>query len=372
MVAKHPNTDISKHDWIEDRVLRFLMRNALASILSSLMVIVVYAWANWHLILNSVWCQVWLVTGIVLSITRVTHALLYDRKHSLLPNVKWLNSYRLLTLCSGLIYGSMTILFFEKASTSLQVLNMFVAVGMPSAAVGTHAADRVTYRSFMLTIVVPAAIVLYLTNDPTYRVVSFLMIVFAIVMDRSAGQAARSLMENIELTYEMSYRATHDSLVGLYNREELEHQFEVRSVRSNRAIAMLFVDLDNFKPLNDTLGHQAGDLALTKVADIIKNGIRTDDIAARLGGDEFVVVLFLDQVSEAQSIAQHILDNIAGIPFEGGYDGLSASIGISYHVNSKVGFSRLMRLADMACYQSKEMGKNRVTLIHYALDDSGR
>jgi len=334
-----------------------------------MLVVVVFAWANWSFILKSVACQLWLFYGLALGVARITQYLLYERKHHLFSNTQWLNSYRLLTLGSGLVYGFMTILFFKDAPTPLQVLNMFVVVGMPSAAVGTHAVDRITFRSFMITIVVPAAIVLALTGDPTYRVVSLLIIVFSLVMDRSAGQAARSLMENIELTYEMSYRATHDSLVGLYNREELEHQFEMRAIRSKRAIAMMFVDLDNFKPLNDTLGHQAGDAALVKVAEVIKHAIRSDDIAARLGGDEFVIVMFLDQESEAETIANAILNGVCAIEFESAYEGLSASIGISYSVTNKVGFSRLMRLADMACYESKETGKNKVTLIHHAIDD---
>jgi diguanylate cyclase (GGDEF)-like protein len=256
-------------------------------------------------------------------------------------------------------------IFFAEAATALQVLNMFIVVGMPAAAVGTHAVDKVTFRLFMITITIPAAIILYLTGDSVFQMVSFLIFVFTFIMDKSANRTTHAILENIEMTYAMRYRATHDSLVGLFNREELEHQFELKAPRSKRAIAMMFIDLDDFKPLNDTLGHQAGDEALKNVANIIKLAVRPDDIAARLGGDEFIVILFLDDAREAESIAKTILTGIRKLEFDSRYEGLSCSIGIGFYKTTQVGFSRLMRVADMACYESKESGKNKITTLSY-------
>lgn len=139
----------------------------------------------------------------------------------------------------------------------------------------------------------------------------------------------------------MQYRATNDALVGLLNREEFENQFEIRLPLTRHGVAMLFVDLDNFKPLNDTLGRQAGDRALQQVADIFRKSLRADDVVARLVGDEFVVLLFLDDISEIKKISDEILQGINAITFPGqhNYAGLSASIGIAFNHNNKVMFS---------------------------------
>jgi diguanylate cyclase (GGDEF)-like protein len=168
---------------------------------------------------------------------------------------------------------------------------------------------------------------------------------------------------NFELTYSMKYRATHDPLVGLFNRSELEYQFEQRKIHSSHGLAMMFVDLDNFKPLNDTFGHEAGDDALIAVAQILKTRIRNDDIAARLGGDEFVVLLYLDDANFAQRIADDIRTGVESIVNKDKrFVGLSCSIGLAFKADDNIGFSAMLRQADIACYESKSSGKNNVSL----------
>jgi diguanylate cyclase (GGDEF)-like protein len=185
-------------------------------------------------------------------------------------------------------------------------------------------------------------------------------------MGRTGRQTYTTLQQIFRLTHTMHYRATHDYLVGLLNREEFENQFEIRLPLTRHGVAMLFIDLDNFKPLNDSLGHQAGDLALQEVADILVKSLRADDVVARLGGDEFVTFLFLDDIKEIEKIAEDILQgvNTITLPAQHNSAGLSASIGIAFSHNNKVMFSQLMRTADAACYESKKQGRNRMTVSH--------
>ncbi len=109
-----------------------------------------------------------------------------------------------------------------------------------------------------------------------------------------------------------------------------------------------------------------------QVADIIRKSIRSDDIAARLGGDEFVILLYLEDIAVARNIALRILRGVEEIVFEADstFTGLSTSIGIAYHPDNNVLFSQLMRVADVACYQSKERGKNQITLLRTHEDHS--
>lgn len=356
----------SKPDWVESRVVHFLSRNALQSILSSIFVVVLFSWFNRQEINVSMPMMLWSAGAIVLGCMRLLHYRLILEPSRRLSLRQWLISYRVMTLLSGSVYGLMPPLFFSGASELVQALIIFVIIGMPAAAAGTHVVDTWTYRLFSLSIVLPSIAFFMLASDGDHSVLGVLMILFWWVVDRSASRTRASLLENIELTFEMSYRATHDSMVGLLNREEIETQFELRAASSPYGVAMLFLDLDNFKPLNDTLGHQAGDDALVRVADIIRQSIRSEDLAARLGGDEFIIVMFLPSEAGVIRLSKSLQQQVRCLSFDDDYDGLSVSIGIGFHDTTDVGFSKLMRTADLALYDSKHAGKNQITLRHYS------
>jgi len=354
----------SKEQWIRNTTTEFLLNNAPQSIAGSVLVVAIFSWVNQAAIHASLLCLVWLLLSLTLGVSRIVHFVLFRKKNHWLSVTLWRNSYRALAFLSGVSFGSVIYIFFEESNGAMQLLSLFIVLGMTAGAVGTHSVDQTTFRLFIVPVVIPSSIYLIGTGEDVYQTVAAMFVVFGIIMDRSASQSTRSIRDNFEMTYAMRYRATHDPLVGLFNRAELEAQFETRSQQSTRAVAMLFVDLDDFKPLNDTLGHQAGDKALKDVANIIKLAIRADDVAARLGGDEFVVLLFLDSEEEATLIAKKILQNISEMKFSSVYNGLSASIGIGFNDSSAIGFSRLMRIADIACYESKNQGKNTVSVVH--------
>src|SRR5690606_31114914 len=113
----------------------------------------------------------------------------------------------------------------------------------------------------------------------------------------------------------LAYQATHDVLTGLANRALFEdrpgHDFELAR-RNKHMLAVMFIDLDEFKPINDTLGHKVGDALLVSFARALENAIRPTDTLARFEGDEFVLLLpDLDDVSEAEDVASRILNTLA-------------------------------------------------------------
>jgi len=122
------------------------------------------------------------------------------------------------------------------------------------------------------------------------------------------------LLKNYEELNELlKYKASHDPLTGLYNREALENvlKAEVARVRlSNSVLSVIFLDVDNFKTINDTHGHQFGDEILKKIGEIIKNSVRERDIVARYGGDEFVILLHARTDLEPKIIANRIKERI--------------------------------------------------------------
>jgi diguanylate cyclase (GGDEF)-like protein/PAS domain S-box-containing protein len=166
---------------------------------------------------------------------------------------------------------------------------------------------------------------------------------------------------------QIEFHAYHDVLTGLPNRKLFTDRLTLsltRSRRSGRPLAVMFIDLDHFKTINDTLGHTAGDELLLEMASRLKHCIRDDDTVARLGGDEFTIILSeLRHPEDAANVAQKMLDavqqplSIAGMPIE-----ITASIGIALYPNDGGDPESLLRNADSAMYRAKESGRSNYQL----------
>ncbi len=163
-------------------------------------------------------------------------------------------------------------------------------------------------------------------------------------------------------------QANFDSLTGLVNRSlffERLNQFIATSARYGHHFALLFIDLDGFKEVNDTLGHDSGDVLLTEAAQRLSECVRDADTVARLGGDEFTVILSeIAAREDVERVAQMIIERIAS-PFmiKGGTVHISASIGIALYPDDNDSGEGLLNNADAAMYQSKKAGKNRFTFF---------
>ncbi len=166
--------------------------------------------------------------------------------------------------------------------------------------------------------------------------------------------------------------AHHDVLTGLLNRFSLEDRLQqalLSAQRENRLTAVLFIDMDRFKSINDTLGHHVGDLLLIEVARRLKGSVRESDIVARLGGDEFVVVLTgLDDSLAPAHCAENIV-TLLGLPYliEGHDLHTTPSVGISIYPDDGDGPETLMKNADTAMYHAKELGRNNYQFFTRAM-----
>jgi diguanylate cyclase (GGDEF)-like protein len=177
------------------------------------------------------------------------------------------------------------------------------------------------------------------------------------------GQLEQSLAELSRLKEQLRYQAYHDPLTNLGNRSLFVERVDERLARSTpgKVPVVLFLDLDDFKVVNDTLGHAAGDRLLAAAADRIRSCVRTDDVAARLGGDEFAV-LIEDQpdLSRAIGVANRIIEALRlPFPMEGQEMSVTASIGIAAAKSDMTAADELLRNADVAMYIAKANGKGR-------------
>lgn len=167
--------------------------------------------------------------------------------------------------------------------------------------------------------------------------------------------------------------ATRDPLTGLMNRRSLSEHLEHAIVRANRhkeRLALLFLDMDRFKAINDTLGHEAGDELLRQVAERISASVRSSDMVARLGGDEFVVLMEdLPSYAAAAEVGKKII-KASNLPFNIGSQNLktSVSIGISLYPQDGDSVTTLMRNADLAMYHAKQQRRGTLQFFHEELN----
>ncbi|MGY6215011.1 EAL domain-containing protein [Methylolobus aquaticus] len=196
------------------------------------------------------------------------------------------------------------------------------------------------------------------------------------ILDRQAAKVGtvltfRDISEERRIAQQLTHQATHDALTGLVNRREFERRLErvLQHAAPHDPHALLFMDLDRFKVVNDTCGHVAGDELLRQIAALMRNRIRARDTFGRLGGDEFGVLLEHCRVDEATRIANTLRELAQDFRF--GWQDKSFGVGVSIGLVKIAGgwenAASVLRAADNACYLAKDRGRNRVHV--YEPDD---
>ncbi len=166
----------------------------------------------------------------------------------------------------------------------------------------------------------------------------------------------------------LHYQASHDALTGLINRREFENRLTaaVESVRQDAQVrhALLYLDLDQFKLVNDTCGHPAGDQLLKQITGVLQSRVRTGDTLARLGGDEFGILLQSCPLDQALRVAEALRQAIRDYRFiwQDGVLAVGVSVGIVEITSDTPTVASVMSAADVACYAAKDLGRNRVQL----------
>ena len=184
---------------------------------------------------------------------------------------------------------------------------------------------------------------------------------------REAQTVGEALVTASKLLARYQNLAMHDALTGLPNRalfdELLHHQLEL-SKRTRSGLAVMFIDLDGFKAINDTHGHLVGDKLLCMVADRLKNTVRSTDIVARFGGDEFAVALAYAGPQEAKLVAAKLIKELSlSYQINGVAAYVSASIGIATYPESGTDRTVIIGVADQLMYRSKNNGKNQFSIM---------
>jgi diguanylate cyclase (GGDEF)-like protein len=302
------------------------------------------------------------------------------RAHTDRNYLLWRNLYIAGAALGGACWGFVGAFIFPFVNSMQQTLCILVLSGVTAGAVPLLSIILDAAILFLLFAIIPFIISIFNTNNPTYElfdVTLSIYLLYLINLSHKSYQNVKNIMwlryENEKLIKEMSVintklgsLATHDPLTLVANTNlfynDLSKALKVND-RKKTISALLFIDLDKFKEVNDTHGHQTGDKVLLYVVDRAKKNIRGNDKIARIGGDEFAIILEdIGSEENIKKVAQKICESVAEpIVFDGYIIHISASIGISIYPSDCSDMKTLIKQADDAMYYAKQHGGNHFT-----------
>jgi diguanylate cyclase (GGDEF)-like protein len=278
---------------------------------------------------------------------------------------------------ASLVWGAAGYLLFTPGDLYHQALLAFVIAGMTAGGITVLASFSEAALLFISIVLIPFVFRLFQAGTEDSMQMGALVALFLLLLMISARRIHRTVVEGLNLHYQRQQaeetiirQAFYDELTELPNRRMLQdrlYQDVARAIRHGVNGAVLFLDLDNFKHINDSLGHSVGDELLIKVASRLRHHLREEDTAARLGGDEFVVLLTDLEGDEARisSRVMQVADQVRmalANPFEiAGHElHVSTSIGVAIYPADAENVDDLLKHADTAMYRAKERGRNLV------------
>ncbi|WP_141063861.1 GGDEF domain-containing protein [Pseudomonas lactucae] len=361
--------------FIEEQVrtdrLHQLFRQSFAAIFGSYMAAAMLCWLCWDRFDHSV-MLVWLVLLAASSLLRIKMFVDWFRcPNSERTPDRWERRYWItLTLSAG-IWGLGAFAVMPTDDRLSQVLVMLFTVGMSVSAVSCYSAYRCMTLASIALVLLPCTLWLLFQPSPMQVGVAIAVLVFSTFVVSATRKLSDALEKAFRLTRQMEHAhniSTHaaqtDELTGLMNRRAFfEHaQLLYAQCRHHQQpLCALMMDMDHFKQINDTYGHQAGDQVLRQIGGVISASFRKADVYGRLGGEEFAVLLPNTTLETAREIAEQLIKAISGLVSDPVH-GLSASLGVAFTDAVDQDLHGLMNTADKALYRAKAQGRNQVAV----------
>lgn len=284
---------------------------------------------------------------------------------------RWELKYWLTLVFSAGVWGIGAFVVMPAQDSLAQALVMLFTVGMSVAAVSCYSAYRHMTLVSIALVLLPCSVWLLFQPSTLQAGMAISALMFASFVVNATRKMSDALEQAFRLTREMerahsisNYAAQTDDLTGLKNRraffegaQELFNQCR----RSHRPLCALMLDMDHFKQINDTFGHQAGDRVLQQMGGVIAASFRAFDLHGRMGGEEFAVLLPDTKPEVATAIAEQLVQVIASMKCEPVHR-MTASVGIAFIEAADKDLYHLMNRADEALYRAKALGRNQVAI----------
>ena len=318
---------------------------------------------------------IWLVVQILLAMGRLYNTKILNahiEHHDIVQIKQQVRYFKYLNVIQAMTWTSASLFVVSYAPPPFEFVTFIMVIGIITAGLVSMSSIFSAYLIFFLLMIIPQIfIMVYFGGHEHIAVLVFLIIYMpAIVL----------LSKSINTNYQMAIKnndelqmniqklkklSTTDSLTNIYNRRyffEVAEKMITTSLQEKKLLSFLMLDIDFFKHINDTYGHQAGDFILMTLAKEIKELMRKNDIFARVGGEEFAIILENTSIKEAQAVAEKIRKHIAkkDFIFDGTTIDLTVSIGVASLNESSLNIETLYNQADQQLYKAKQSGRNRV------------
>jgi diguanylate cyclase (GGDEF)-like protein len=322
----------------------------------------------------------WMLAILIVSATRFyigQHFLTHPTKELHLV-IKRINIFRLGIFLNASMWGVVPYFVYGDGDIEHQLVVAYMVTGLSAGTAVVYSVELLSASSFLICAVIPMLIGFALAGDSTLTAMCVAGVIYILFIAGSVKTFNQRLIEGILLRFkaiddaeQIKQLAFYDGLTGLPNRrlllERLDRLF-ISSRRTDKRGAILFIDLDHFKLLNDTLGHDMGDELLKQVAARLTESVRESDTVSRFGGDEFVVLLenlsagYQDAVDETKKITQLILADLNKPYYLGLIEYISTpSIGVAFLGEHGETQDDLLKHADIAMYHAKQQ-RNTISI----------
>ena len=351
--------------------LQQLFRQSVSAVFGSYLAAIMLSWLCWDRFEHSVifW---WLAILTASTLLRIAMFVAYFRSdESKRTPQRWERKYWITLVLSAGIWGGGAFVIMPADDLLSQALVMLFTVGMSVSAVSCYSAYRDMTLVSIGLVLFPCTAWLLFQPSSIQVGMALSILVFAAFAARATHKMSQALEIAFRLTREMeqansiSTRAAQtDELTGLKSRRAFfEHAQQLyNECKSNRlGLCAVMLDMDHFKHINDTYGHQVGDQVLRQMGEVISSSFRATDIHGRLGGEEFAILLPNTSIEVATQIAERLIDTIAALMIEPVHC-ISASLGVASTEACNKDLHSLMNDADKALYRAKALGRNRVAV----------
>lgn len=365
----------NQDDVIEEQVrtdrLHQLFRQSFSAVFGSYLGAAMLCWLCWDRFEHRV-MLVWLVLLAGASLLRLKMFMgWFGCPDSERTPARWERRYWVTLMLSAGIWGGGALAVMPSDDRVSQVLVMLFTVGMSVSAVSCYSAYRYMTLGAMALVLLPCTLWLLFQPSSMQVGVAIAVLVFSTFVVSATRKLSDALEKAFRLTRQMeqahtisTHAAQTDELTGLKNRRAFfEHaQLLYTQCQQNlQPLCALMLDMDHFKYINDTYGHQAGDQVLRQVGGVISASFRQADVSGRLGGEEFAVLLPNTSLETARTIGEQLIEAIAGLSAEP-VQGLTASLGVASTEGNEHDLPGLMNDADQALYRAKSLGRNQVVI----------
>lgn len=283
----------------------------------------------------------------------------------------WSNRHLVLTAMSGLLWGLAAPLFIPRVPAAQDLVLVVAIAGIAAGALPVNAAVLRVYLVYLGVIILPVALTFFAMGDRTGVLLGTMAVLYGLAMSASGRNYSRNLQQAYELSArlneanrELERRASHDALTGLWNRNRFEIALDQeldRIARYNSICTLIMLDIDHFKQINDSFGHDVGDRVLMQLGEILAAEIRSPDRAARWGGEEFMILLPETGLTAGAWAAERLRRHVAVSGFEGP-ERITISLGVTV-CDGQEERSDLLKRLDDALYRAKQQGRNRVESV---------